>query len=654
MIIWKMSLHENRMKRWKSLFLIVVIGSMELLISATFMENESLKAVGKHNLISNISYNPDDTIRYVASTGNDNSDCRNPLSPCRSIQYAVNQSDNGDTILVAEGTYTYNSFADICSFLRTRAVVCFVDKRLAIIGGYTANNWLHADPHRNLTIIDGENSYRGVAVIGCNTTNTHLQMVGFTIKNGLAQGPTYISPYDPSGVGGGMLVQHASVFLKDMIFYENMAIGANTNSGYGGQADGSAIRIEESPPGTTSYIQNVTFENNYSYGGVGPERGGIAFGALFIYKSNVTLEYSNFINNLARAGDTSGNGMIVAARADALGGGISIEQGEVIIRGVNVINNQVYGGNAKIYGGGAYGGGIFVEDFSENKTHITISNSYVKGNKAIGGDGEQGGNSAGGGITSANATINIEETRVMDNKSIGGDAEGGRGGTGAGGGLYIFNDRQEVSANFSLKNVIIAENVADQGNGNTSAGNGGGGGIVAHGVNGDIIHATIVGNILGMGMVLGQGLLVQPWPSPDDPQIPATVNLDYCLIADHIEGGDMAAALVVQVGSSINFNKGMFAGNERDTNSANIPVQVGTINGLDTMLHVHSAGFKFPGPPNYDYHIMDISPAIDQAIGSRIKIDVDSQPRPFGSFPDIGADEFYDLSYFDYIPLINR
>ena len=44
--------------------------------------------------------------RYVATTGTDTGDCQAILSPCLTLQYAINQAAANDTINVAAGTYT--------------------------------------------------------------------------------------------------------------------------------------------------------------------------------------------------------------------------------------------------------------------------------------------------------------------------------------------------------------------------------------------------------------------------------------------------------------------------------------------------------------------------------------------------------------------
>ena len=99
----------------------------------------------------------------------------------------------------------------------------------------------------------------------------------------------------------------ASVTLRDVVFRNNQAIGENTTSGAGGSADGGGLSIDASPAGTCSLLQRVTFDGNQSLGGIGSVRGGVAFGALFIYASAVTVEDSMFINNLAHAGNSTGN-----------------------------------------------------------------------------------------------------------------------------------------------------------------------------------------------------------------------------------------------------------------------------------------------------------------------------------------------------------
>ena len=83
-------------------------------------------------------------LRVDATNGVDSGGCGSEANPCASIQQAVNNSTSGDEIRVAEGTYVYVSGVDPC--VGETGVVCIVDKRLSIVGGYLASDWSEPDP----------------------------------------------------------------------------------------------------------------------------------------------------------------------------------------------------------------------------------------------------------------------------------------------------------------------------------------------------------------------------------------------------------------------------------------------------------------------------------------------------------------------------
>jgi hypothetical protein len=569
------------------------------------------------------------TTRYVASSGTDTGNCSSPSSPCRTIQYAVNQSASGNVILVAQGTYTYSAATDTCSFLQTPSVVCIVNKSLTILGGYSTSNWSTANPAANLTVIDGQSSRRGVAVIRSSAT-TFLNMEGITVQNARV----LTTSGSPQGIGGGMWVVGGTVTLRDMIFRNNQAVGANTASGAGGEVAGAGLRIESSPAGTSSLLQRITFDGNQSLGGVGPERGGIAFGALFVFGSAVTIEDATFINNLAQAGNSTGNGTSGGLNADALGGAIGLEQSSVVLNRITATNNQAIGGNAAVNAGGAFGGAIFTEDASS----FIMTDSYVSGNTARAGNATTGGFGAGGGVMVFNSPATIERVQLIANNAIGGNSTGGgNAGPGGGGGLYLWRSRTNITPSVSVTNAIIADNYVTMGSsGNTSLG-GGGGGIQVQGLTATISHATIARNRLGPALISGQGLVVLSAPGVSS----AAVNVNHSIIANHTEGANGAIAVLVQAGNTINFNRGLFAGNNRNTNAGDSTA--GTLNGLGSMLSASSAGFVSPGSPNFNYHLRSDSAAKDQATGSTITTDIDRQGRPYDGISDLGADEYSTL-----------
>jgi hypothetical protein len=580
------------------------------------------------------------TVRYVdVVSGIDSGKCNASTTPCKSIQFAVNKSVSGDVILVAAGTYSYNSAADVCSTssygnIKPGSVVCFVDKSLTILGGYSSADWSVSNPTANPTIIDGSGAYRGVYALGYTNVKTgYLDMEGFTIQNTLVQGPTSLSD---DGIGGGMLIQQVSVILRNMVFKNNVVRGKNASSGAGGQGTGAGLFIQ-SPQAGTSLLQRVLFDNNQSYGGTGPKSGGIAFGALFIMTASVTIQDTVFTNNLAQAGSSTGDGAVNGVNEDALGGAISAEGAySVSLSRVSMTGNRANGGNATKYGGGAFGAAIVVED----TTSFYLGDSFINGNVSSGGTAQNAGIVGGGAIhANNNGQLTIERSSIVNNSAIGGSStNGGSTGLGYGGGMYIFASKGGAS-NTNIINSVIAGNLATQGaTGTSSNWNGGAGGIIANGINMTIDHSTIAGNSLGSNMVLGMGLVLQTGSS-----LPATGVLNNCIIADH-KGSATAAAIVVLPGSSLTIHKGLLAGNSKDTNSDSQPLPPGTITGLATMISASSAGFVSPGTPNDNYHLRLNSPARDQASTSAVSVDMDGQNRPNNDVPDLGADEYWPFS----------
>lgn len=572
----------------------------------------------------------------VASSGSNVPDCGGSASPCRSIQYAANIAQSGDTILVAEGVYTYGPEDDVClDPLGTTAVVCVFNKELTILGGYASGDWSGADPAANVTVIDGQGGHRGVLALGTDSFSAGLQMEGFTVQNGRARGvPTRSGNDQTFAFGGGMLVERSQAVLRDIIFRDNSAIGDDTGSAYGGSGSGGGLALRNAP--SEVILENVTFLENRAEGGTGPERGGLGLGGgLFTYLAKVSGRDITFVGNVAAGGVSDGDGRSDGLHADAQGGGAAFQRGSAVtLRDVRATKNLAVGGDAPNGNpGGAFGGGFFTED-----AVFALADAYVFDNKAEGGSGVNDGSTPGagyargGGIATTDTGFALDRATIACNTAQGGNAEI-RVGSAAGGGVAAVRSMGDTLTRIS--NSIIAHNVAQIGGGAGDQVGGGGGGLWLQGTDADVIHTTLAQNSLGSPTMQGQAIVLLDFGMPT----PTVADIAFSIIADH-RNDFGAAAIHVQPGNTVNLNRGLFAGNTRNTNAGGVPASAGTINGLDSMLSAALAGFVSPGSPDYDYHILENSPAREQASDSTTPDDIDRNTRPFGIAPDIGADEY--------------
>jgi len=226
------------------------------------------------------------TIR-VAPTGSDGASCGSAAAPCRTIQGGIRNSSSGGTVLVAQGTYTYDPNQTPCLNIGvTTAVVCVHNKNLTILGGYSVTNWNVPDPIRHPTIIDGEQAHRGILTWDISS----LRVEGFTVQNGLSQGAASGSNFETYAYGGGMQAVGVSVVLRNMIFRNNQAHGGNTASTYGGYAVGGGVSINGADNGAVVYatLENVTFDGNRTVGGQGTQLGGVGIGG-GLHLSNIAF-----------------------------------------------------------------------------------------------------------------------------------------------------------------------------------------------------------------------------------------------------------------------------------------------------------------------------------------------------------------------------
>jgi hypothetical protein len=569
--------------------------------------------------------NTNGAFRYVATYGSDSGACTNGSAPCRSIQYAVNQSASGDAILVGAGTYGYSGFTyPSCGSQPDRAVVCFVDLNLTILGGYANGNWAVSDPSANPTVIDGQSSYRGVLIIAY-ASNASLRMEGFTIQNGAIRGVT--GPYDSDGKGAGMWAQHANVTLRNVAFRNNKVYGGDLNGRRGASGAGGGLAITSSNGRGESLLENVYFEGNLAQGGNGSSRGGIAAGGgLFVYDSTVKGNSVSFVRNIARAGHSGGYGADEGNRADGQGGGFAAnEHSNVYFTNIYADSNEAYGGNAGNLGGGAFGGAAH----GDIGASVTLIGGRMQNNYIQAGNAQQGGIANGSAFNSMGTTVDFQRLYILGNTTRGGGSTTGGVRGSSNGAIYVDDINGGASRSAKISNSIIANNNSYLSDSGSSSEGGGGGGVTFQAIQGRVSHVTFANNKLGGGLYVGEAFLAMG--SAGMGGTPANVTVEYSIIANHNSWNGGVSTFHVMQGSTVNMNRNLFVANTKNFNTDSVPLAPGAFNGINSTLYADNAGFTS------DYHLQGNSPAINQASGSGMQYDIDGDTR---NQPDIGADEY--------------
>jgi hypothetical protein len=582
---------------------------------------------------------------FVAPDGIDAPGRGDAAAPLHTLQFAADQANSGDTLLVAGGTYTYNAAVDTHTDVGSKQVLTLINKQLAIFGGFSrGDNFAVSNPQANPTVIDGQGQFRGILALGIGSP-AGVDLEGITIRNGLGLPFTNRTGTDLGGFyafGGAVYIDNGGVptaattsTFRNDTFENNHAVGGSANGtfNYGGNAAGGAMALAHMQ---NVVMDNVIFRGNVAQGGGGGERGGGALGgALHANFSTITGTNVLFESNQALGGNGTGSGRAANETADALGGAVALQLSvTATFDHTQAVGNQAVGGtttstDTSSVGGAAFGGAFF----NEADVSLTLRDSVVFNNKALGNSGGTGGLAGGGGIETDHADLTLDRVKVLNNLARGGGPTTPNGAFGAtgGGGLYLTslngNNPNNRGRQDQITNSVVAGNQAQLFDGAPATVGGGGGGIWIQGTSVTVTQSTVADNSLGANLTDGPGILVISDGAPS----PGQVNLSYSIVAGN-QAANTRGTVYVR-GGGVNYNRNLFFNNSLpDT----FPDTGATVNGAATNI-TGDPKFNSVGSPNFDYSIQAGSAAADQAVGSTTAVDISNAPRT--GTPDLGAFE---------------
>ena len=262
---------------------------------------------------------------YVATTGNDANSCLSTDSPCGTINGAMGKAAEGDTIMVAAGTYPGTGIA-----------VVSINKSITLSGGWNAG----FTTQNGMSTIDGQGARWGII-----TSGNPVVIDRFKIQNGYAQLDL--------GFGAG-IINSGTLTLRNSIVSDNVS-----------DSRGGGIFNQQS----TLVIENTIISNNLAGAA---SCGGGGGGGIDNVGGDVTLNNSTVSGNTVQcyqgAGIYNSSGGSVTLNGSTVSGNFGdvaiydISQGSLILNNSTVSNN-VLGGIEKIEG------------------HLTANNSTITANE---------------------------------------------------------------------------------------------------------------------------------------------------------------------------------------------------------------------------------------------------------------------------------
>ena len=314
------------------------------------------------------------------------------------LQAAVDVAQPGDTLKVAGMCATVHS-RPRHDLVTTGVVtqVAYIDKALALQGGYTTTNWLSSNPTANPTTLDALDQGRVLYVTG----DVNVTLDGFRITGGDATGQGG-SPWVGEDAGGGVYIITATVTFRKNRVFDNVATGG-----------GGGVYLYHSP---STLSDNTVTSNRGGWGGgvyldvsnailrkntVTANQVTQSGGGIYLYESNATIANNKVTSNTAQmmggglnvlGGDPTVGGNVVRYNSAGYGGGVGISRGSGLWSNNVVADNHANseGSGFYVYGGtptllhstitrNSGGSGFYVTEHTSTGTFsvVTLTNTIL-------------------------------------------------------------------------------------------------------------------------------------------------------------------------------------------------------------------------------------------------------------------------------------